>query len=51
MSVTALGMIPGSSAEFPFMVCVFPEDVCPYAKTVPLNPEATACMICFVRAS
>jgi hypothetical protein len=29
-------------------VCVFPEDVCPYANTVPLNPPTTESMIPFV---
>ena len=39
-----LGMMPcmfGSSI-IPSMVWVFPLDVCPYAKIVPLYPESTS---------
>ena len=41
-------MMPGSCA-FPVMVCVFPDDVCPYANTVPLNPRTTDSATCFAR--
>jgi hypothetical protein len=36
-------MMPGSPA-LPRIVCVLPEEVWPYAKTVPLKP-ATTCRI------
>ena len=34
ISLTAEGITPNSSSE-PIIVCVFPDDVCPYAKIVP----------------
>jgi len=38
---TILGIRPFSDSLFisPYIVCVFPEDVCPYAKIAPLNPS------------
>jgi hypothetical protein len=38
---TARGTMPRSTYRSapPVMVNVFPEPVCPYAKTVPLNPS------------
>jgi hypothetical protein len=38
-------MIPSYSNSIissgPYIVCVFPDDVYPYAKIVPLNPSST----------
>ena len=38
ISSIARGITPGSG-PLPHIVCVFPLDVCPYAKTVPKNRE------------
>ena len=37
ISLTANGITPNSSSE-PIIVCVFPDEVCPYAKIVPFSP-------------
>jgi hypothetical protein len=40
ISLKHLGITPLSSSDFglPIIVCVLPEQVCPYAKIVPLYP-------------
>lgn len=47
MSSTILGIIPCNlgSCRTPSIVCVFPDDVCPYANMVPLKPAKTSLTI------
>ena len=40
-----------SSILGPYIVWVFPDEVCPYAKIVPLKPSKTESMIGFAATS
>ena len=41
--LTCSGISSGARGTWPSMVCVFPAEVCPYAKIVLLNPARQLC--------